>query len=269
MKISISIAQTNLNVESFEKNVDNTLYLIDQLPNIENHYLLLPELWSTGFTSDLYIASKYNFDLMQILKIWAHKKNIHICGSYIIQQNEKIFTNQLVIISPNKEIIARYNKIHLFPQINEKKLFKSGEKPAILSSSYANFGLSICYDLRFPELFRNYAKNGVNICLLPAQWPLKRISHYTKLLYARAIENQMIMVSANLIGKTNNTIFGGNSMIVDHQGEPIINLESQVNSIATASIDLKKTEEWRKTFPVLKDIPTSDFQNIEYFENIS
>jgi len=267
MKITISIAQTKLNLDSFDKNVDNTLYLIDQLPILENHYLLLPELWSTGFTPNLNFASKFNHELLEQLKNKAQQKNIFISGSYIIQQNNLVFTNRLIIISPNKGIIAQYDKIHLFPQFDENINFNSGKNLSILRTDKINFGLSICYDLRFPELFRNYSKNNVHLCLLPAQWPLKRISHYVKLLSARAIENQMIMVSSNVIGTNNNTVFGGNSMVIDHQGEPVLNLEDQVNTIGTVTLDLNKTLEWRKIFPVLKDFVSSDINQIEYFDN--
>lgn len=266
MEITFSIAQIKLDPESFEVNRDNTLYLIDQLQVTDNHFLLLPELWSTGFTSNLEQANKFNSDLLVELKIKARQKNIFIAGSYIVKQEDKTFSNQLILISPEGNIIVRYNKINLFFQLDEKILFSKGKNLAILKFKNLNIGFSICYDLRFPELYRTYAKNEVCICFLPAQWPTKRISHFSKLLFARAIENQMYMISANIVGKVKNTMFGGNSMIVDFMGEPVISLGEKENSVGTTKINTDLLFDWRKDFSVLADINLIDYKKIDYFQ---
>ena len=120
--------------------------------------------------------------------------------------------------------------------------------------------------MRFPELFRYYAKNNVNICFLPVQWPAKRISHFKKLLFARAIENQMYMVSSNIVGNVKNTLFGGNSMIVDFMGKPLRNLGKKINAIETVTVNTDKLFEWRTKFPVLNEIDFTENKKIDYFE---
>ena len=266
MDITFSVAQIKLNPDSFEENRDNTLYLIDQLQVTDNHFLLLPELWSTGYPSNLHKAVEFNSELLVELQTKARKKNLFIAGSYIIQQKDKTYSNQLIMISPDGKIVSRYNKMHLFFQFDERKIFTRGQNPAILKLNDLNIGFAICYDLRFPELFRYYAKNNVNICFLPAQWPAKRITHFTKLLFARAIENQMYMVSSNIVGKVKNTLFGGNSMIVDFMGEPLKTLGEKINNTETVTVDTDKLFEWRKKFPVLNDDNFIDHKKMDCFE---
>lgn len=266
MEITFSVAQIKINPDSFEENRDNSLYLIDQLQVTDNHFLLLPELWSTGYTSNLQKAVKFNAELLEELQTKARQKKLFIAGSYIIQQKDKTFFNQLIMISPDGNIVSRYNKIHLFFKFNEKVIFTRGQNPVILKINDLNIGFAICYDLRFPELFRYYAKNNVNICFLPAQWPAKRISHFKKLLFARAIENQMYMISSNIVGKVKNTLFGGNSMIVDFMGEPLRTLGRKINTTETITVDTDKLFEWREKFPVLNEINFTDHKKIVFFE---
>ncbi len=114
MEITFSVAQIKINPDSFEENRDNTLYLIDQLQVTDNHFLLLPELWSTGYASNLQKAVEFNAELLEELQTKARQKKLFIAGSYIIQQKDKTLSNQLIMISPDGKIVSRYNKIHLF-----------------------------------------------------------------------------------------------------------------------------------------------------------
>lgn len=266
MIITFSILQVNCLLDQFESNFENVKQYLLKLPEVDKHLVVLPELWTSGFTENLDQADLANREILSRLQLIAQEKNLLIAGSYIKKENEG-FYNQLVIISPDNQI-ATYNKNHLFPQLNEFTNFKQGKKLSILHIWNIKIGMAICYDLRFPEIFRSYAYHNVEICILPAQWPQKRINHFNVLLQARAIENQMIMISANICGKINNTQFGGNSSIVDHLGVIQKKLENQ-ESFSSSQIEIDNVYKWRTEFPVLENIHYQSSKEIEniYFDN--
>ena len=263
MKINISIAQLEILNDNFDKNVDKSLYLIDQLGFQENHILLMPELWSTGYTSKLIEAAKFNFELINCLKEKSTEKKIIICGSYILQDENNHFHNRLIVIYPEIGPIAKYDKTKLFHQMNEHNLFSPGNKLCSVKLFDQIFGLSICYDLRFPEIYRQYSQFKTQFHLVPMQWPLIRIDQLNKLIIARAIENQAYFISANSIGLSGNTEFGGNSKIIDFMGNIVLDMENLVDEIRSAKLDTDPLERWRNDFPVLNDLGEFHYMDSE------
>lgn len=264
MEINVSIAQLKIHNEEFDKNVDKLLYLIDKLDFHENHILLLPELWSTGYTTKLLDASINNLEIINILSEKSTEKKIVICGSYILQDDHCNFHNRLIVIFPDIGPIAKYNKTKLFKLMNEHNLFSPGNKLCSVNLFDQIFGLSICYDLRFPEIYRQYAMNKTQFHLIPMQWPKIRIDQLNKLLMARAIENQAYFISANSIGLSGKTEFGGNSQIIDFMGNVILNMGNLIDEIGYAKLDTEPLEIWRKDFPVLNDFDEFQYMNIEH-----
>ncbi len=221
-KLTITLAQITVQPNQTVKNMEKVELIIKNLASNQlitpPHLILLPELWSTGFTPDLQSAADQNREIVQQITRLSNDFQIMIGGSYIQQNNNSDYTNTLKLILPNCDLIPSYDKIHLFSQMNEIEWFQPGVCPSVVHYEKLVIGCSICYDLRFPELFRNYANHQVDLCLLPAQWPSKRIDHFTKLIQARAIENQFFFVAVNTVGKIGNTYFGGSSMLVDPLG---------------------------------------------------
>jgi len=263
MEIKISVAQLKILKNNFQENLDKSLYLIDQLQFHKCHVLLLPELWSTGFTSKLEIASKFNLAVIDILATVAKENNIVICGSYILKNETNQFVNRLVVITPSNKIFATYDKTKLFGQMREKEWFSAGHTLKIVEIFDHRFGLTICYDLRFPEIYRYYAKFRPQFFLVPSQWPSIRINHFKKLLSARSIENQAFLISANAVGKTGNTNYGGNSIVTDYMGETILDMLNKVDEIESVIVNTDPLEKWREDFPVLEDLQSTEEINIE------
>ena len=134
-----------------------------------------------------------------------------------------------------------YRKIHLFRLFDEHKWLGEGEAPTMMDLPWGRAGLSICYDLRFPELFRRYAvEHGAELILICAEWPLVRVEHWRALLIARAIENQCFVAATNSCGDTGGTVFGGHSMIVDPWGA-VIAEAGEDESLVTAEVDLGRS----------------------------
>lgn len=262
MNITFSIIQVNCYTDQFEHNFEKVKQYLAQLPDVDRQIVVLPELWTTGFTENLEQANNINHEIITQLKQIADQKNFLISGSYIMKQNEGYY-NQLMIIGPKKQV-ATYNKINLFPQLNEYVNFETGSSLSILEIWNIKIGMAICYDLRFPEIFRNYASQKVEICVLPAQWPQKRINHFNALLLARSIENQMILAASNVCGNINKTKLGGYSSVIDHMGVIRTKLKDQ-DSYSSIIIDIEELYQWRKVFPVLDKVKSQLKTPINYY----
>lgn len=132
MIINFSSIQIKCKLGKIEENFNQAKRFLDELPESENHIVLLPELWTSGFTDDLKPTSESNCEIVDYLKKIVKKKNLVIAGSYIIEE-ENGFFNQLIIINSNGNDVAKYNKNYLFPHLNEKTNFNNGKTKVCIS----------------------------------------------------------------------------------------------------------------------------------------
>ena len=158
------------------------------------------------------------------------------------------------------EVVARYDKIHLFDAMvgenrdtyTESAATKPGTQPVVVDTPFGRLGMSVCYDLRFPELYRRLSEAGAQILVVPSAFTeITGKAHWEVLLRARAIENLCYVVAAAQGGyHVNGRTTYGHSMVVDYWGN-ILNMREKGAGIVTASLDLAGLEQQRKTFPVL------------------
>ena len=147
----------------------------------------------------------------------------------------------------------------------EKEYINSGDSAVVVNTDIGKIGLSICYDIRFPELFRALTYAGAEIIVCPAAWPYPRLEHWMTLNKARAIENQVYFISVNQVGKvTHSRANLGHSMIIDPWGD-IISSSGSNEGIMTAEIDLNNIDRLRKEFPVLNDKNNKAYENLVIF----
>jgi predicted amidohydrolase len=216
--------------------------------------LVLPELWSTGY--DLSRAADYatavNTGIFAEVANLAKVHGIHILGSCLSLLGEGQYGNTAVLFNPAGELMGSYSKVHLFQLMNEHHYLTPGNGRCLVQTPWGESGLAICYDLRFPELFRAYALDGAKIVFLPAEWPYPRLAHWQTLLRARAIENQMVVVACNRVGTTGDTTFFGHSCIIDPWGEIVVEA-GDTPALLTVTVDLDKVDEVRKQIPVFAD----------------
>ncbi len=252
--LRVSIFQVDQFWEDKKANYDLYSRLFNEMEDAA--LVLLPELFNTGFSMN---AKKYAEDWRQsegidYLKSWATKKNTAIYTSLMIKEEGNYF-NRGVFIFPNGDI-SYYNKRKLFTLSGEDQNYTAGIKECIVSYLGWNINLQICYDLRFPELCRNRMIDNhpaYDLLLYVANWPEKRIEHWTTLLKARAIENQAFVAGANRIGVDGNSlVYSGNSIAFDSTGMEIEfkNLPQEIKSYIFCSNSLV---EYRKKFPFLND----------------
>ncbi len=212
--------------------------------DLQDNVVVLPELFTTGFNYDhINSLEKNHHEILELL----NDKNIFV-GSILRHKNGKKYNS--FFIKNGKDIQFVYDKIHLFPLMNEDKHFDCGKKSGIFDINGIKCGATVCFDLRFPELYRYYFLNDVKIIFIPAEWPLIRKDHLITLAKSRAIENQCFVVLCNAVGKIWNEDFAGNSSVISPWGEFVVQSKDSVDEIFSVNIDLKFVEDARNRIPV-------------------
>ena len=243
----IALAQMNVEYGNSQKNVTVAKHFINSAIEQKCDLVILPELWSTGFDyPHLEAHAEQNFLLITYLQELAKSSKITICGSFIEKQGN-YFYNSFNAIQPNIPK-TRYFKNHLFRLMHEDKYFTAGEGSVPFKSTLGLTSMSICYDLRFPELFLDMRLHGAEVFLLSAHWPLARINHWDVLLQARAIENQAYMIAVNSVGQSGKDIYGGHSTLIAPDGEIICRAPADEEGLFVAEIDPGKVKTLREKF---------------------
>ncbi len=250
--MKIGLVQYSPEWENVEANVSSIESLISSSASDEN-IIIFPEMTLTGFTMESKkfaeeldgIGTKYFISLSQRIK-----KDIF---TGIIEQDHDRIYNSLVHFDKNGLVKARYRKIHPFSYAKEDKSYSAAKETVSTSIDKIKIGLTVCYDLRFPELYRLYAKEKTEIMINIANWPVKRIEHWKHLLKSRAIENQCYMIGVNRVGSDPFNQYNGCSAIYDPMGEEILMCPNK-EGLFSAEIDLNKVEEVRSKLPFLDDM---------------
>jgi predicted amidohydrolase len=160
--------------------------------------------------------------------------------------------NAAFVTAPDGSLVATYQKLHPFSYGEENLHYSGGTDCPLFELDGIPCGLQICYDLRFPEPFRALAVRGAEVVFVPANWPQRRISAWSTLLAARAIENQMTICGVNRVGSDPQLEYPGRSAIHDCFGE-VVAVGDDTAGLVVGEIDLAQLRAWRKRFPALKD----------------
>jgi predicted amidohydrolase len=253
MRVTISLGQFDVRLGQPDDNFACARTLIEEAARRGSDLIVLPELWDTSYVLDRAAEFGGAVQAGRFVEVaaLARTHKLHVFGS-MLEWDGRAAANCAVWFTPTGEIAGVYRKIHLFRLMQEEKYLVAGDQPVVLDLPWGKTGLAICYDLRFPELFRRYALDGAVLVVIPAQWPQPRIGHWQTLLRARAIENQMFVAACNRVGQEGDTRFGGLSVLIDPWGAPFVEGgESAV--LLTAEIDLAQVEQARRHIPVFQD----------------
>jgi len=244
--INITIIQSNIIWEDKDSNLKNYQSKID---NIESDLIILPEMFTTGFTMNpKSLAETMSGETVQWMKENASKMNSAICGSIIIQEDSKYF-NRFIWINPDGSI-HHYDKRHLFSFAGEDKNYTPGNEKLIIEYKGWKICPLICYDLRFPVWSRN--SEDYDLLIYVANWPTKRKLAWKSLLVARAIENQCYVIGVNRVGYDENNYYSGESKLVNALGETLY-VNSHVEDIYTTTISKYELNKVRTQLPFLND----------------
>jgi omega-amidase len=254
MKITIGLAQMAVALGQPELNAAAARTLADQAAAQGADLLLLPELWPTGY--DLDRAGEYaapldagHFALMAAL---AQDYHLYVVGTALEANSRGRPFNTAVLYGPDGARIGAYRKVHLWAPLGETVHMSPGHLLPIFELPWGRVALAICYDLRFPELWRRYTDAGAQLILIPAEWPKLRVEHWRLLLRARAVENQIFVAGCNRAGADRDGEFGGHSAVIDPWARILVEGGSAPGSFF-ASLDFGEVARARLLFPFLAD----------------
>ena len=215
--------------------------------------LIFPEMTLTGFTMKSNdFAEELEGESYIFFSSLAKEKKCAILFGMIEKGKKKNF-NTLVHLNNQGKIISTYRKIHPFSYSTEDVFYGKGKNTVVTKVKGIKIGLSICYDLRFPELYRFYAKDKVHLIVDIANWPDTRVEHWRTLLKARAIENQCYVAGVNRVGNDPKLHYNGFSSVFDPMGKEIVAVENE-EKVIIAEMDKTYVNEVRKKLPFLDDM---------------
>ncbi|HZS44110.1 MAG TPA: nitrilase-related carbon-nitrogen hydrolase [Blastocatellia bacterium] len=247
----VAVVQMKITDGSPATNFDHAHTLINSSPGA-NLYLL-PELWTTGYAHSSWQDTAVNVTpkIYADLQEFSKSINAWIGGSMISVNDEEQLVNRFWLFSPTGEPPIHYDKAHLFAPMLEDKYLASGTRRVQVTLGGIKASPSICFDLRFPEMYRKAALEGAELFLVSSEWPQPRCETLRLLARARAAENQAYLLLSNRLGPAKDgTTFCGESMIVGPDGSIISDAKDQ-EVVITADLDPLHIPELRSKFQVL------------------
>ncbi len=254
MDISVALAQMAIRTGHPEQNVASARTLAAQAAERGADLLLLPELWATGY--DLVQAERYAASLaggtFALMASLAQAHGLYVAGTALEANPQGKPFNTAAIFAPDGKLAGSYAKVHLWAPMGEAEHMAPGDTLPTFDLPWGRTALAICYDLRFPELWRRYAEAGAQVILIPAEWPVRRVEHWRLLLRARAVENQLFVAGCNRAGSDVEATFGGHSAAVDPWGRVLVDGGAEPG-LFIARLNLDEVARTRKLFPFLED----------------
>lgn len=223
--------------------------------------LVLPEMFSTGFSMNAQnIVEPVHGPTHQFMVTLAREYQLYVLGGVVQRGPTGTWPalngwprNEALAVNPEGQLLARYAKMHPFTLGGEKEQYAAGDEIVQFEWQGLRVTPFICYDLRFPELFRRAAKLGTDLFVVIASWPAPRTYHWTTLLQARAIENQAFMIGNNRCGSDPRLTYDGRSLIVDYMGNILADAGGDAGVI-TAMLDGDAMRAMRSELPFLADM---------------
>lgn len=257
IQMESAIGDVNLNIETVRS------LLIANLNKYEGvDFVFLPELWTVGWDCPSFPKSAETIDnseAVKMLQSTAKEFGVNIIGgSFVEKKGDKLY-NTCPVINREGKIICTYNKNHLYSYNGdtENQYITVGSNPVMVELEGVKIGLTICYDIRFPEIYRAYRKAGADILVNMAAWPKSRKIHWNTLTRARAVENQTFMVALTQTGLLADGVENlGHSLIYDYEGK-ILDEIDEIEGSVYAVIDLAKMYDFRANCPSINDIQDS------------
>ncbi len=259
-KLRVTLLQFDLKWEDKQSNLEYALFKILDLQG-KTDVVILPELFSTGFTTNPEMAERNQKRFLNLFKLWALRGNMLIVGSFIAYNAEKqtYYNRGFYATGDNKFYYS--DKKHLFRMSDEYEKFSPAatkKKDSIINFKGWNIRMSICYDLRFPVWCRN-VQNEYDLFICIASWPASRNHVWDTLLTARAIENMSYVAGCNRIGVDGNGIlYTGHSKVIDAKGKVIADCKDK-EVVKTVVLSKTELEKFREAFPVWKDADKFNF----------
>jgi predicted amidohydrolase len=258
MHITVSIAQFDVAPAEPGRNLERGCVMIAEAAQLGSNLVCFPEMWTTGldWNRNRQLAAGHA-SAIDAIAAQAARHAIWISSPMLRLSADGSLHNSSFLFAPDGTQAACYDKIHLFSPMNEHRCISAGVNLCVAGTPWGPTGLSVCYDLRFPELFRSCALRGAVLQICSAAFPHPRQEHWRVLVRARAIENQFFMLAVNragseTMGGRERVSFCGSSAVIDPWGTALVEADEQ-ECLLTARIDIAQCAEARKAIPILCD----------------
>jgi predicted amidohydrolase len=249
----VACCQFDIQWEDKPANFRRVEAMFDESPPQPGGLLVLPEMFATGFTMNAdAVAESDDGPTAAFLAGLASRHRCHVLAGVVGRRGGERPFNEAALHGPDGKRFGVYAKRRLFSYSAEDRHYAVGDAPAFFDLPTSSLQPLVCYDLRFPELFRPTGRPVAEVLAVIANWPAKRENHWVTLLRARAIENQAYVVGVNRVGSDPIATYSGRSLVVDFQGEVIADAGGD-ERILHASLDLDGLRAWREKFPALRD----------------
>jgi predicted amidohydrolase len=246
-----AVVQFNVTFGDVRANLAKALQAMERAARQGARLIVLPEMWSCGFDyRNLSEAAARTPQVLEAMARVSEALHLVVVGSLPEQAEDGLYNTSFVLDQGRGK--GRYRKLHLFSPMREDRYLRAGDTTMVVETSLGRIGLAICYDLRFPELFRRLALDGADMVCLSAQWPSPRQEHWRILLRARAIENQLFLLAANGCGAQGKLDFFGMSLIVAPQGEVLAEGGDRDGEVL-AELDPRALRDYRARIPAWRD----------------
>lgn len=252
--MKIGLIQLNIVADDKQTNHKRAAQFVRRAAQQGCDVAVLPELFDTGFSKHIATIVATGEHTPVFLSNLAHTHHINLIAGYAehVAGSAKV-NNVAAVHNPEGRLIARYSKIHPFSFAKEERYFWPGHTIVIFKVAKVPSAVFICYDLRFPEVFRSIAKD-VHLLFVIANWPVSRKDHWLTLLKARAIENQCFVVGVNRTGISQQGLhFPGASAVFDPFGKTICT-GAEADELVVTEIDMDEVARVRAKYPFLQDM---------------
>src|SRR6476620_7945614 len=220
--MKIAVAQISCSLGEPEANLSKVHDFSRRAKDVSAELIVVPEMTDTGYSMSVIQkhADAWNSGFVPGLRGIASQLSIAIVSGVSERDGSSIYNSRILVDSLGKST-AKYRKTHLYAvaPVDEQTCFAPGDEFASFALGGLRFGFSICYDLRFPEMYRKLTtEQNVGAFLISSAWPFPRDEHFRVLAQARAIENQAYLIASNRAGKDDELWFCGNSAVIDRSG---------------------------------------------------
>lgn len=213
--------------------------------------VVLPEMFGSGFSMDAARACAGSEAVLARMSEWAKRWQCWVLGGLALKE-EAGPANCAVAFGPDGTEAFRFRKLHGFSPVGEPGVYRSGNSVVVREVGGFRLAPFVCYDLRFPEVFREASRLGADLMVVIANWPARRERHWLALLQARAIENQAWVIGVNRAGSDPSATYSGRSVLVDPMG--VIRADAgEGERWVSAELDVAEARNWREAFPALRD----------------
>ena len=254
--MNIVLCQMDIAWENRRDNFSRVASLLGQNGITKNSLLVLPEMFSTGFSMDTEATREDSPSASEhFVSEIARQHGINILAGIVGPGDGDRPSNDAVLFNTRGDQVLRYSKIQPFTLGGETANYAAGKEVVVAELDGFRLAPFICYDLRFPEIFRKAAAHGAELYCVIANWPCARESHWVTLLHARAIENQAYVVGVNRVGADPHLEYPGRSMVIAPSGEILVDA-GRAEGLYECEIDRDELHAYREKLPFLQDMKT-------------